>query len=352
MARLWIDALTPKQALFAQSMVRNAPREFECAVTTRDYFELNKFVSRIGLKSTTIGRHGGGELLEKLKASVERQRDLISYVANRGFDCSFSFISPEAARVSFGLAIKHFISSDSPHSVAPSKLTIPLSQIVFSPFPIIKTRWTQYGITESQVVSYRALDPWVWLSAAGIRADPGVTGKILIRFEESFASYFKEGMGVSSVLSRLVDGILAIGNFKIILLPRYEEQRSWARKIFGDKCIVPDKTVDGAEEISKADLLIGGGATMTQEAALLGIPNISYFPSANLDVFTNYYFPKKMSIEARNSEELLERTFPLLKRIDAEKKAFIERAQKETKDFEDPLPLIFEKISENLRPKS
>ena len=126
--RIWIDALTPKQALFANAMFKGAPKKFEIKITTRNYSELNKFLSHQGLNYTSIGSHGGGGLKEKLAASVSRESDLIEFASSTKFDYSFSFLSPEAARVSFGLGIPHFVCSDSPHAWAPSKLSVPLSE--------------------------------------------------------------------------------------------------------------------------------------------------------------------------------------------------------------------------------
>ena len=88
---------------------------------------------------------------------------------------------------------------------------------------------------------------------------------------------------------------------------------------------------------------------MTQEAALLGVPNISYFPSARLDVFTYYYFPKKLSIEASNQPQLLRETFRLLKNIDTQKKYFMDRAERETSTFQDPVRFIFDKLGQSLQ---
>ncbi|MDG6998973.1 MAG: DUF354 domain-containing protein [Nitrososphaerota archaeon] len=344
MVKLWIDALTPKQALFSKSMVERAPSKVKCIITTRNYAELNRFVDQIGLEHESIGRHGGGELKEKLVASVRRQKELISYASKHDFDVSLSYLSPEAARICFGLGIKHYVCSDSPHANAPCRLAVPLSAGVFSPFVIRKEKWTQYGVKPSKVHRYHALDPWAWLINSKLKSSPRVKGSVIIRMEEWFASYFKRGKGVSDTLARLVDGIRALGDYEITLLPRYDEQREWAKRNFGKMCKVPETTVDGAEAISKTDLLIGGGATMTQEAALLGVPNISYFPSANLDVFTEYYFPKKLSIEAANPHELLSQTFKLLKNIDREKIVFAERAQRETKTYVDPVRFIFDHI--------
>jgi len=343
LVQLWIDALTPKQALFANALVERAPSKVKCTVTTRNYSELNKFISQLGLKYTRVGRHGGGDLAEKLRASVEREELLIPLVKS-SFDFSLSFLSPEAARVAFGLGMKHYICSDSPHANAPSRLCVPLSKGVFTPFPIQKDRWTQYGVISAQVQKYHALDPWVWLGFSKVGASRKVHGRVLIRLEEWFASYFRKGMGVSDVVSKLVAGIRRIGDYEITLVPRYDDQRQWATKKFGKLCVVPKTTIDGVEAIARTDLLVGGGATMTQEAALMGVPNISYFPSAELDVFSNYYFPKKLSVEASTPTELLDKTFSLLKNIEQTKNEFMTRAEEETKTFEDPVKFVYDKV--------
>ena len=155
----------------------------------------------------------------------------------------------------------------------------------------------QYGLKATSVLKYHALDPWAWLRSSSVKSSPRVQGKVLIRMEEWFASYFRQGLGISVVLNKLLDGIHKLGDFEVMLVPRYDDQRAWARKEFSTKVIVPLDTIDGVDEIGQTDFLIGGGVTMTQEAALLGVPNISYFPSAELDVFSRYYFPKKLSIE-------------------------------------------------------
>ncbi len=328
-------------------MVERSPSNVKCVVTTRDYSELNQFVSKLGLEHKKIGRHGGGDLAEKLRASIERQNLLIKF-AQSNFDFSFSFLSPETARVSFGLGMKHYACSDSPHANAPSRLVVPLSIAMFTPFPIKKSRWTSYGIRASQVHRYHALDPWAWLKYSQARPSKTVQGRVAIRLEEWFASYFKKGMGVSAILAKLISGIRKIGSYEIVLLPRYDEQREWAKREFGRKCLVPNSTVDGAELISGTDLLIGGGGTMTQEAALMGVPNISYFPSAELDVFSTFYFPRKLSVKASTPKDLMDATSSLLKQIDKTKQLFRDRAAKVTRSFEDPVKFVFTRILEDI----
>ncbi len=344
--RIWIDALTPKQALFAEAMQKGASKKFDLTVTTRNYSELNKFLVRRGLNFASIGGHGGGDLKKKLAASVTREADLVKFASTANFDYTFSFLSPEAARVSFGLGIPHFVCSDSPHAWAPSKLVVPLSKRVFTPFPIPRDRWTQYGLKVASVSKYHALDPWAWLRNSPRQTKPKIQGKVLIRLEEWFASYFRQGYGISSVLNKLLEGIHKSGDFEVTLVPRYDDQREWAKKEFSGRAVIPSDAIDGVEAISHTDLLIGGGATMTQEAALLGVPNISYFPSAELDVFSRYYFPKRLSVEASTPASLLKHTFFILRHLENAKETFSLRATEETAGFEDPVKFIFDRLRE------
>ncbi|MCL5068139.1 MAG: DUF354 domain-containing protein [Thaumarchaeota archaeon] len=346
MVRLWIDSLTPKQVLFTKAIVERAPSKVKCTVTTRDYSELNQFVSQTGLANKRVGRHGGGDIKKKLSASIDRQKLLIPFATEHDFDFSLSFLSPEAARVSFGLGVPHYLCSDSPHAYIPSRLCVPLSTCMYTPFPIKKQRWTQYGIKPNQVKMYHALDPWAWLQSQKVKTESKVTGRVMIRLEERLASYFEKGKGVSDTLSELIDAIRGISDFEIMLIPRYDDQREWAKRKYGKVCNVPLTTIDGAKAIGRTDLLIGGGGTMTQEAALLGIPNISYFPSADLDVFSNYYFPKKLSIKASSPTQLIKSTCSILRKIDSVKPDFLERAKPENSKFEDPIKFIFENLFE------
>ena len=349
-----MDVLTPKQALFAKAMVERSPSNVELSITTRNYSELNKFVKWIRLRNLSLGRHGGASLEKKLEASIERMHDLVPFVLGEKFDASFSFISPEAARVSFGLGIPHYICSDSPHAKAPCKLAIPLSSKIFSPFPIDQKRWSQYGIESSRVLFYHALDPWAWLASRRKEKSKGKgrtnanQNLVTIRLEESFASYVQSGKGISTILSKLIQLIRKIGDFEIAVIPRYDEQRAWTMKEFGKICTVPSGVIDGADLVSKSLLMIGGGGTMTQEAALMGVPNISYFPSSNLDVFENYYFPKKLSVRASNEQELLKETRSLLSKINDERENFSKRASDAVSTFEDPVKFILQRVLEDL----
>ena len=59
-----------------------------------------------------------------------------------------SFCSPETARISFGLGIKHIAFSDTPHADAVMQLTVPLIQKLLIPQIIPKNEFVKYGINK------------------------------------------------------------------------------------------------------------------------------------------------------------------------------------------------------------
>ena len=109
-----IDILTPKQCmLFSRLSARLEEEGVEVLRTTRRYREVNQLLRLKGLDAIVVGRHGGGTLEGKLRASTQRILRLTSIIMEWRPDVMVSFSSPEAARVAFGLKIPHVCVNDS-----------------------------------------------------------------------------------------------------------------------------------------------------------------------------------------------------------------------------------------------
>ena len=163
--RVWIDILTPKQALFFEPLIQLLKeRGDEVIVTSRRYREAELLLRKRQINAEFIGSHGGKELSNKLSASLERSELLLEYFREDKPDALVSFSSPEAGRVAFGLGIINICVSDSPHAEAVSKLTIPIADCLLTPWIVPEKSWTVYGIERSKIETYKALDPFVWLS--------------------------------------------------------------------------------------------------------------------------------------------------------------------------------------------
>lgn len=286
--KVWLDILTPKQANFlGQLHQRLISKGFKTVLTTREYREVNELLDLKGLKAFQVGRHGGGELKDKLLESSKRLSALAMVIEEQKPDVAISFSSPEAARVAFGLQIPHYCVSDSPHAEAVCKLTIPLSRKLFTPWIIPAYTWTKYGIALRDIVRYKALDPMAWLPPQNrnmnipesIHLDPRKP-VILVRTPEEFAAYLTHRVSnLTNGASDIIEKILDINeNSQIIILPRYDVQRERFRKRFESRAIVPEHVIDVIPLLRAASVFVGGGGTMTAEAAMLGVPVISYYP--------------------------------------------------------------------------
>ena len=126
--KIWIDILTPKQLLFSEPIIEKLGQKHEILSTSREYNEVSKLAKIRHLKLIFVGKHGGGDKKNKLSASIDRLEKLSNKIKKFEPDVVISFGSPEAARISFGLGVKHIMFCDSPHANAVMKLTLPFIQ--------------------------------------------------------------------------------------------------------------------------------------------------------------------------------------------------------------------------------
>ena len=275
--KIWFDILTPKQLLFFGPMMKKLRKNHKILCTSRDYSQVADLARLKHVNLLLIGRHGGFGRKEKLRASTQRIDRLTDVVSRFSPDLVISFCSPEAARVAFGLGIKHVAFSDSPHAEAVMRLTVPFVQKLLIPWIIPKGEFVKYGISKNNIIQYKAID------AAVIAKDKSniklinidkQKKTIVIRPEESAAAY---ALGKTSISNNIISEFSKEKEkYNVLVLGRYKPQTDKIKKEFGDKVKIISRVVDGKSLLSVTDLFIGSGGTMTAEAALMGVPTISY----------------------------------------------------------------------------
>lgn len=353
--RVWIDILTPKQALFFEPLIHSLKeRGDEVIVTSRRYREAELLLRKRQINAEFIGSHGGKELSNKLSASLERSELLLEYFKEEKPDALVSFSSPEAGRVAFGLGIINICVSDSPHAEAVSKLTIPIADCLLTPWIVPEKSWTVYGIERSKIETYKALDPFVWLSRRdlteknqlGLNIDKSKT-TISLRLEESFAAYSKRDSYTQefALIQRLIE---EFRNQNIVILCRYSEQIDAVLKKFKGRVTVPNDVVDGITLLQQSDLFIGLGGTMTAEASLLGTPAISFFSGS---YFVERYLVSKGLLTKPRDIDGVVRVSKNFLRDPKMKKQIKMRAGRIRAGMEDPIQVIINKLDSLMRAK-
>ena len=359
LTRVWVDILTPKQARFFQPLIEQLEmKHYEILATTRDYDQVTQMLDLLGVSANIIGKHGGGTLKGKLIADTKRIIDLTNLVSEYNPNIAISFVSPTALRVAFGLAIPSICVSDSPHAEAVSKLTLPLTTLLFTPDLIPSSAWSKYSISPNKIRQYHALDPIVWLRnfepSPEILQDLNLDPKkpiLTARIEEAFASYLLKKADDNR--PRLLEVLKAIQanypDLQIVALPRYGGQAKALADTFGDKICVPSRVIDGTSLISYSTLFIGAGGTMTAEAVILGIPSISFFHG--LLHVEDYMVKRGLLRRASNSTDAIGIAFDILSNPEQAKSEAQSSAKKFREEMDDPIKILVEGIEELLDKK-
>ena len=359
MTRIWLDPLTPKQALFCSKLCERFEAEgFEVVYTTREYAEATGKLELLGIKAQVVGRHGGANRYEKLLASAERVVELTKLINTLEIDLAFSFASPEGARVAFGLGIPYFTANDSPHSHFVAQLTIPLAIRLFTPW-IMEKLWIESGIPKEKIITYHGLDPVAWLqdftpnpqvlTELNLNAD---SEYVVIRPEEAQAAYLHErGDESNPVISPVIKAILdRYPDLQVVVLSRYPRQRAAILEAFGEKVILPSSVVDAPSLLSSAQLLVGAGGTMNQEASFLGVPVIACFPGDPL-ITDEYFENEQLLYRSADPEEAIQKALEILENRQQYKKEHRQRAEKLLQQMENPIDVVSSQILEFIREK-
>ena len=338
--RVWLDLLTPKQILFFRPVVEELRSDgVEVLATSRRYREVGPLAERAGIDLRYVGDRGIRGPEDQLLAATKRQAEMIPIVQQFRPHVAVSIASAICARIAFGLGFKHIAVNDSPHSEVAGRLSIPLSYHLLCPWVIPYRAWDKFGIKREQITTYRALDPAAWLKREPLpgpvpRLDPQKK-TITVRVQESDAPYLAKAdmTWTDKVLAALLD---AFPDMNLVALCRYDFQVEEFKAKFGARCFVPDDVVSGHDLLSRTDLFVGMGGTMSAEAALMGVPTISAFQGF---LYTDGYLEgKALMARALTTKALVSHAKRFLS--DGFKDNHATRAKRVLDSMEDPVPKI------------
>lgn len=355
--KVWVDFLTPKQVyLLGVLCERLESAGHEVFKTTRKYREVNEALERKGIEAMIVGGHGGASLIGKLIASADRIAELAKTVSKRKIDVSVAFASPEASRTAFGLGIPHYTINDSTHSKAVAVLTVPLSKKLFTPKIIPLQEWKSLGATLDKIVRYNALDPIAWLrnfkpsgevlQELGLNASKPI---VVFRVEEAQASYLSGKVSEkTSVLTPIIEKLVEKHGkqLQIVVLPRYRDQTKSLKTTFHNKVVIPKKFVDGPSLLHYSSVFVGAGGTMTAEAALLGVPVLSCYPSKP-SIIEDFLIRNGFVFRLKGEKEVLRKINQILQDGLHYKNELKEKARRLCSSMEDPVEVIFETVQKD-----
>ena len=323
-------------------MIKRLKKNHSVLCTSRKYNQVTELAKIRKQKLVIIGKHGGAEKHDKLDASLSRSKLLVKKISKFSPDITLSFCSPEAARISYGLGIKHICFSDSPHAENVMRLVVPLVQKLLIPWIIPKKKFTKFGIDQNNIIQYKAIDA-ATISKRKIKNKKKTVGKriILIRLEEDEASYSLKKRPIIPIVKEILK---EFSGQEIVIMTRYATQKKYLQQIFQKKIKILSTVVDSKLLLYNADIFIGSGGTMTAESALLGIPTISYDAVPN--IIEDYLVRKKLVMREINPKKMVSVMKKVFKSSNSRRK---NRAKKMMSSMEDPYPILLKTMKSVLK---
>jgi hypothetical protein len=283
---LWFDFENAPHVLILSPIIQSFKEKgYKCLLTARDFSYTVDLCHRMEYEVQVVGRSG----------IAKSNFGKMSHILMRATKLQMMFAR---YRHSIRLAISHGSRSQLLAAYMLKIPTICMDDYEFSyqgfsrfannilvPFPIDRNIWRKYA---SRVVHYPGLKEELYLHGFipdddYLPDDMNVQStkeSILVLFRPSGTwSHYRSDMSYiiqQKILEYLADHL----NIYLVIFPRDKSQSEAMRQFCVERNMrfyIPSRTLDGPQLIWNMDLVIGGGGTMTREAAVLGVPSYSYF---------------------------------------------------------------------------
>jgi predicted glycosyltransferase len=281
--RIWVDLANAPQVLFFRPILRELQaRGHTLVITGRRFVQTLELARLAGLATTPIG------------AGYERRRSplvqraywwhrvlrLRRFARVGRFDVAASHGSSSQARAAAHVGLPAFVTLDYEFVELAAfrdavRLMVPAA-LPLEPF-------TAAGIAPDALRRYPGLKEEVYLAGFrprdGVRAALGVAEEavlVTVRPASDTAHYLRARSGLeAALLARLLDR----PGVEVLVLPRSAAQAERFARLgrVHPRLRVARVVMDGPSVVAASDLVLGGGGTMTREAAVLGVPAASYF---------------------------------------------------------------------------
>lgn len=279
--KIWFDLTNSPHINFFRQMIEELKAEgHEVVITCRPLANTIDLLDLYKMDYTVVGKHYGKSSSKKAMGFFVRVNQLRKFLKKAKVDVGISqssFYSPIAGKLA---GVPTIYTNDNEHA-AGNKISFLFAKKIFVPEFIPKENVTNALVKKKKVMQYPGVKEgiYLWKKYKGFKLDTSKLNKIYIRTEPQLAQYY-------SAKQNFMDGIIKDlkDKYEVVILPRTADQAEYySTEEF--KGVTVCKKPLPFEEIAKDCLLfIGAGGTMTREMAVIGIPTISVYQDALLDV--------------------------------------------------------------------
>ncbi len=284
--KIWFDlSNSPHINLFARLIRELEVDGHEVIITCRPLANTIDLLDLHAFKYQVVGEHYGANFYRKVFGYPVRVWQLREYLASKRIDVAISqssFHSPLVARL---LGVRSIYMNDNEHALGNVPSFICASQIMVPEFLALDKLKRQMAHPK-KIRRYPGVKEGIYLWSLQERLDAGSVSarqarkpSVYVRPEPWTAQYYQGG---KDFLDEVLIGIKDRAD--VTLLPRGKDQGAHYRAERFAGIRIVDTALDIADIAPDCDLFVGAGGTMTREMAVLGIPTVSVYQDALLDV--------------------------------------------------------------------
>ena len=281
--KIWIDlANSPHPLLFGPIARAFEARGDEVVVTARDHAQTLQLAHKRWPHLTVIGGESPKSRGAKGAPMLRRIARLRRWATVEKPDLALSHNSYGQIVAARTLRIPLVTAMDYEHQPL-NNLAFRLANTILLPAALRSTGVQRQGASSRKVRYFDGLKEEAYLGDFQPDQDilrrldlpgPDSMSTVVARTSPSRATYHQFDNPVFIEALRLLG---AKSNVRCVVLLRHPEQRPEIEALGLARCRVFDDAVDSRSLMLKADAFIGGGGTMTREAALLGVPTYTVF---------------------------------------------------------------------------
>ena len=271
--RIWIDITNTPHVNVLMPIIRHLEKNHELIFTARDFSETLPLLKKNGITPIVYGNYKGKSRVKKMMGLLGRMWTMLFKLPK--FDLALSLGGNYTSAIAFLRCKKSIVFSDNDISFKFFSFAMG-SYFIFPYYFKYQKVQKKYRIKDAQIKTFNGFKEDIYI--AEFKPDPTFLGQlpfrdfITIRPENLKASYVPKDS--TTIVPQLFE---VFKDKNILFLPRYEEEKKYAEGY--DNVWYPDGPLSGLDVCYYTQAMLTGAGTFAREAALLGVPAVSFFPS-------------------------------------------------------------------------
>ena len=271
--RIWIDITNTPHVNVLMPIIRHLEKDHKLIFTARDFSETLPLLKKNGITPIVYGNYKGKSRVKKMMGLLGRMWTMLFKLPK--FDLALSLGGNYTSAIAFLRGKKSIVFSDNDISFKFFSFAMG-SYFIFPYYFKYQKVQKKYRIKDAQIKTFNGFKEDIYI--AEFEPDPAFPEQlpfrdfITIRPENLKASYVPKDS--TTIVPQLFE---VFKDKNILFLPRYEEEKKYAEGYAN--VWYPNGPLSGLDVCYYTQAMLTGAGTFAREAALLGVPAVSFFPS-------------------------------------------------------------------------